>query len=74
MSGKKKLQWNELSRGQQAGILALGSLQLSLAVSAWTDLFFRPASQVRGHKAKWATIIAINFIGPVVYFTRGIRR
>ncbi len=74
MRDKTKLQWNDLSRGQQAVILTLGSLQLSLAASAWTDLFFRPVSQVHGRKAKWAAIIAINFFGPVLYFTRGICR
>jgi hypothetical protein len=74
MSNKKKLHWNDLSRGQQVGIVALGSLQLSLAVSAWADLIFRPASQVSGRKAKWAVVIAINFVGPALYFLRGIRR
>lgn len=74
MNTKKKLKWKDLSRGQQAGIVALGSLQLSLAVSAWADLFFRQASEVRGRKAKWAVVIAVNFFGPVLYFLRGIRR
>jgi hypothetical protein len=31
----------------------------------------RPAEEIRGSKAKWAAIIAINYVGPILYFTRG---
>ncbi|WP_257881405.1 PLDc N-terminal domain-containing protein [Gordonia terrae] len=47
------------------------SVQVSLAVSAWADLAARPAAKVRGAKSTWACIIAINFIGPILYYTRG---
>ncbi|GAA4282988.1 hypothetical protein GCM10022261_05190 [Brevibacterium daeguense] len=66
--------WKDLSSGQQAAVLTLASVQVSLAVTAWTDLAFRPSSAVRGGKGKWAAIIAVNFLGPILYFTRGIRR
>ncbi|MBB1056957.1 hypothetical protein G6020_06010 [Dietzia sp. B19] len=66
--------WRRLTDSQKAAILVLASVQLSLAVSAWTDLAFRPAEQVRGSKARWAAIIAVNFIGPALYFVRGRRR
>lgn len=72
--GKKNLRWNDLSPGQQAVLLTLASVQVSLAVTAWTDLAFRPSAQVRGGKGKWAAVIAVSFVGPVIYFTRGIRR
>ena len=51
--------------------MLLASLQISLAVAAWTDLAQRPAALVRGRKRAWAVVIAVNFIGPVLYFTRG---
>ncbi|GAA1054694.1 hypothetical protein [Dietzia natronolimnaea] len=70
----RKKSWNELSDGQKAAILTLMSVQVSLAVTAWTDLAFRPAEQVRGSKGRWAAIIAVNFIGPALYFVRGRRR
>ena len=63
--------WDELSTGQRAAALTLMSVQLSLAVTAWADLATRPADQVNGSKAKWAAVIAVNFVGPVLYFTRG---
>ena len=66
--------WKELSDGQRAAALVLASVQLSLAVSAWADLATRPAEQVNGSKAKWAAVIAVNFVGPVLYFTRGRRK
>lgn len=74
MKGKSVRRWNDLSPGQQTVLLTLASVQVSLAVTAWTDLAFRPADQVKGRKALWAAIIAINFAGPVFYFWRGVRR
>ena len=70
----RKKSWNELSDGQKTALLTLMSVQVSLAVTAWTDLAFRPAEQVRGSKGRWAAIIAVNFIGPALYFLRGRRR
>lgn len=66
-----KLTWDKLTGVQRAGLLALISVQVSLAVSAWADLAARPAAKVRGSKKKWAGVIAINFIGPVLYYARG---
>jgi hypothetical protein len=66
--------WHELSSGQQAAALTLASVQVSLAATAWADLARRPADQVNGSKATWAAIIAINFVGPVLYFTKGRRK
>lgn len=36
----------------------------------------RPPDEVNayGSKAKWAAIIAVNFVGPVLYFTKGRRK
>lgn len=57
--------------GERAAVLTLASVQLSLAASAWADLARRPAEQVNGSKATWAAVIAINVVGPVLYFTKG---
>ena len=65
--------WKELSGRQQAVALTLMSVQLSLAASAWADLATRPADQVNGSKATWAAVIAVNFVGPLLYFTKGRR-
>lgn len=64
-------QWSDLTRGERAAVLVLGSVQVSLAAAAWTDLAVRPPEQVRGKKLSWAAIIAVNFVGPVLYYTRG---
>lgn len=69
-----KRQWRDFSEGQRAGIIALGSVQLALAVSAWVDLARRPARRVNGRKGVWAAVIAIDFIGPIAYFTKGRKR
>ena len=65
--------WADLSDRQKTLVLVGASVQLSLAATAWTDLARRPASQVNGSKALWAAVIGVNFLGPIAYFTRGIR-
>lgn len=78
MSSRKtrssKNRWAELSTAQRALVLALASVQVSMSAAAWTALAQRPASEVNGGKGRWAALIAINFIGPTLYFTRGVRR
>lgn len=73
MTGKKKQKktWREMSGGQRAGVLVTGAVQLALAVTAWRDLARRPAEKVNGPKGAWAAVIAINYIGPVLYFVKG---
>lgn len=66
--------WKDLSPAQRGVLLGAASVQLSLAAAAWSDLACRPATEVNGSKAKWAAIIAINFIGPIAYFARGRTR
>ena len=70
MAGRK---WRDLTPRQRAGVLVLGSIQISLAATAWADLANRPAAMVNGSKARWALIIAINFFGPLAYFRWGRR-
>lgn len=67
--------WSDLTDAQKTAILVAASVQISLAATAWVDLARRPAELVRGPKAAWAAAIAVNFVGPVAYFTVGrIRR
>ena len=63
--------WSDLSDAQKTAVLVAASVQISLAATAWVDLARRPAEQVRGPKAAWAAAIALNFVGPVAYFTVG---
>ncbi|MBC9821203.1 PLDc N-terminal domain-containing protein [Terrabacter sp. MAHUQ-38] len=71
MTKRRKKQWSDLSRRQRTAVLVGGCVQLSLAVTAWVDLARRDPGEVNGNKAKWAAIIAINWVGPIAYFTRG---
>ena len=66
--------WQDLSPKERKSVLTFVSIQLALAATAWTDLALRSPDEVRGRKGKWAAIIAINYVGPVLYFVRGIRR
>lgn len=71
---RRSQRWDESSARSKVLVMLLTAVQVSLAVSAWTDLAQRPAEQVNGRKRRWAAIIAVNFVGPVLYFTRGRRR
>ncbi len=65
--------WNEMSNRQRVATMLLTAVQVSLAVSAWADLAKRPRDRVNGSKLRWAAIIAVNFVGPVLYFAKGRR-
>ena len=69
----KKRRWNDLSRGQKTATIFGIIVQLTLAVTAWSDLASRPKDSVNGPKALWAGLIGINFLGPIAYFARGRR-
>ncbi len=73
-SGWRPKQWDELSPAGKVLVMLLTSVQVSLAVSAWVDLARRPAREINGRKGTWAAIIAVNYIGPLLYFRRGRRR
>lgn len=65
--------WDDVAPAQKVLVMLLVSLQVSLAVSAWVDLALRPADQIKGRKRTWAAVIAVNVIGPVLYFRCGPR-
>jgi len=66
-------QWQDLSPRQQRTVLVVGSVQLALAATAWTDLATRPADEVNGSRALWAALIAVNWVGPLAWFRWGRR-
>lgn len=70
---RRKKKWSEMSTPQRVGVVVMGVVQISLAIAAWTDLAKRDAKQVNGPKGRWAGIIGINFIGPILYFAVGRR-
>lgn len=65
--------WKDLTPRQQAALLVSASLQLSTAATAWADLATRSPERVNGPKPLWAAVIAVNWVGPVLYFMRGRR-
>lgn len=69
----RSIRWDSLSTPAKVAVMAATSVQVSLAVSAWTDLARRPPELVNGSKKTWAAVIAINFVGPILYYRRGRR-
>ena len=61
---RRSRRWDESSTVVKVLIMLLTAVQVSLAVSAWTDLAQRPAAHVNGTKRRWAAIIAINPMTP----------
>lgn len=60
-----------MSSARKTCIVVAGVIQISLALWAWADLARRPKAQVRGRKAWWASIIGINYVGPLAYLGWG---
>ena len=74
MAKKPKKKWAEMSTGQRVAVVAGGTVQIALALAAWIDLARRDPALVKGPKRRWAGIIGINFVGPILYFTVGRQR
>jgi hypothetical protein len=64
--------WKDLSPRTRTTLLTLGSLQLAMAATAWTDLALRPADKLRGPKPWWAAVIAVGVLGPAAYAYCGV--
>jgi hypothetical protein len=72
----RKKRWDELRPHTRKLITAAATFEGVLKIAALIDLARRPAEDVRGSKAKWATaIVVVNSAGalPVYYFAR-VRR
>jgi hypothetical protein len=72
-----RTKWQDMSPRTRRLIIALSTVEGVLKIAALIDLARRPASQIRGSKARWATAITlINSLGavPIAYFARGRRR
>jgi hypothetical protein len=68
--------WSELDARTRRLVVASALFEGVLKVAALIDLARRPASEVRGSKARWAAaIVLINSAGavPITYFVRGRR-
>lgn len=71
-----KKRWEELSLRARRLIIIAATLEGVFKFAALIDLARRPADEVRGSKAKWATaIVVVNSVGalPLYYFARGRR-
>ena len=69
-----KRRWDDLSPRQKTLVLTMGSVQISLLLTALADIYRRPAEEIRGSKWAWTAISFVNFIGPLSYFAFGRRR
>jgi hypothetical protein len=72
----QKRRWSDLSEGTRRWILIGSAVEGVLKVAALIDLRRRPASDVRGRKWLWATVITLaNSVGavPLGYFLFGRR-
>ena len=67
----RKMTWSQLSTRQRRNVALSAGAQVALAGWAWHDLARRPAALVNGSKKVWAAVIAVNFIGPAVYWKWG---
>jgi len=70
-------QWSDLSEGTRKLLIAAAVADGTLRVAALIDIKRRPASQIRGRKWAWATVVAVVSsagILPISYFVLGRRR
>ncbi len=71
-----KKQWSDLSEGTRRFIVVGAIFEGILKVIALIDLLRRPASEIRGSKARWiSAVISVNSLGavPAAYLLYGRR-
>jgi hypothetical protein len=69
--------WSDLSVRTRRLLIAVGVAETALKAAALADIKRRPASEIRGRKWIWATVVAlVNSCGgaPLSYFIFGRRR
>ena len=69
-------QWSDLSQRTRRLLIGAGVAEGMLKVAALIDLKRRPATQVRGPKWIWATVLAVvgsAGVLPISYFVLGRR-
>jgi hypothetical protein len=72
---RRRTPWKELTTRQRQAIIIRGVCQTALLAVALNDLGRRPRGEIRGPKAVWVAISAVNYlgIGPIVYLLLGRR-
>lgn len=68
-----KKNWSDLSPNAQKGIVVAGVAEVVLTTIALRDLKRRPTAQVRGPKALWVALCAVQPVGPIAYLLAGRR-
>jgi hypothetical protein len=71
-----KRRWSDLSERTRKLIILGAAFEGVLKTLALIDLRRRPADEIRGSKAKWATaVVLVNSVGavPLAYFLHGRR-
>ncbi len=68
---KRGPRFSELSPPLRVAVMVLGAVQITLYLAAYIDIAKRPASAIRGSKAKWRAVCLLNTIGPLSYFRWG---
>jgi hypothetical protein len=69
--------WSDLSERRRRLLVAAAVAEGILKLAALNDIKRRPASQIRGQKWIWATVVAVVSsagVVPVSYFVFGRRR
>jgi hypothetical protein len=68
-----KKTWSDLTSVQQRIIIGAGAVEAAVTSVAVIDLARRPRSLVRGPKALWLALFAVQPVGPIAYLVRGRR-
>ena len=70
---RRARRWRDLSSPGKVLTVVLGAAELVLTAVAARDLATRDAAQVRGPKALWAPVLAVQPLGPIAYLLLGRR-
>ncbi len=62
--------WASLTARERTPFVLRGILQVALLAAALTDIYRRPAEEIRIRKWLWSVVALVNFMGidPIAYF------
>lgn len=67
----KKKRWSEMGPLQRIAVVILSMIQVGLLAAALWDIRRRSDEEINGSKALWSSVVFINFVGPIAYFSFG---
>ncbi|NLF03123.1 MAG: hypothetical protein GX601_19340 [Anaerolineales bacterium] len=70
----QKRRWEDLSATERICMGVAAGVQFALLGAALADIHRRSPAEINGSKRLWIAVLFFNYVGPLAYFTFGLKR